>query len=119
MKLLYGITGDIPLDYLTLKGAPTGLDMMTDIKSLSQFYFMPKKALNNKGRLENINNLKGYYDHVNRDSGIYFGEVNRKNLLIKEQIATIDMNPFGEPMKRNVQTETEALQAFKENVLGC
>ena len=119
MKLLYGITGDIPLDYLTLKGAPTGLDMMTDIRSLSQFYFMPKKALNNRGRLENIDNLKGYYDHVNRDSGIYFGEVNRKNLLIKEEIATIDMNPFGEPMKRNVQTETEALQAFKENVLGC
>jgi hypothetical protein len=119
MKLLYGVTGDLPLDYLTLKGAPSGFDKLLDIRNLAQFYFMPRKALNNRGKLQNVKTLKDYYDNVKGNSGIYFGGLEKKNLLVKEEIATIDRNSTGGNIERNELNEAEVIQLFHENVLGC
>ena len=119
MKLLYGVTGDISLDYLALRGAPVGTDMLLDIKKMAEFYFMPNKALNSRGKLRNIESLKSYYGFVRRDAKIYFGDLADKNMLVRDKLPTIDMNPFGKAMEKNVETGEHAKQRWRNNVLGC
>ena len=119
MKLLYGVTGDLSLDYLSLKGAPAKIDQLLDIKNMARFYFMPNKVLNSRGKLENIKDLKGYYNHVKRNDKIYFGDLSEKNMLVKDKVSSIDMNPFGSPIERNVETGEQAKQVFRDNIMGC
>ena len=120
MKLLYGVTGDIALDYLSLRGAPGKFDKLLDIRNMAQFYFMPNKVLNNRGKLENVNNLRDYYGHVKREAKIYFGEMADKNLLVKDKISSIDMNPTGKAgLDRNVETSEQAKQEFRNNIMDC
>ena len=120
MKLLYGVTGDIALDYLSLRGAPGKFDKLLDIRNMAQFYFMPNKVLNSRGKLENVNNLRDYYGHVKRDARIYFGEMSDKNLLVKDKISSIDINPTGKAgLDRNIETGEEAKQVFRNNIMDC
>lgn len=103
VKLMYGVTGDVALDYLSLKGAPLGLDMLYDIKKLSEFYFMPKKVLNSQGKMRNIKSLKSYYGFVKRNSSVYFGTMNEKNLLHRKEIPLYDTDPYGGVLSRGVE----------------
>ena len=119
LKLLYGVTGDLSLDFLALKGAPAGVDKLLDIKNMAQFYFMPNKALTSRGKLRNIKDLRSFYGFVKKDAKIFFGDLAEKNMIVKEKLPTIDMNPFGSPIKRNVETGEQAKQAFRNNVLDC
>ena len=119
MKLLYGVTGDLSLDYLSLKGAPAKIDQLLDIKNMARFYFMPNKVLNSRGKLENVKDLKGYYDSVKKDGKIWFGDLSEKNMLVKDKVSSIDMNPFGSPIERNVETGEQAKQVFRDNIMDC
>ena len=119
MKLLYGVTGDLSLDYLSLKGAPAKIDQLLDIKNMAKFYFMPNKVLNSRGKLENVNNVKDYYDSVKRNGKIWFGDLSEKNMLVKDKVSSIDMNPFGSPIERTVETGEQAKQVFRDNIMDC
>ena len=119
MKLLYGISGDLSLDYLSLKGAPAGVDQLLDIKNMAKFYFMPNKVLNSRGKIENVNNLRDYYNFVKKDANIYFGDLSNKNMLVKDKVSSLDINPFGSPIERTVETGEQAKQVFRDNIMGC
>ena len=80
---------------------------------------MPNKALNSRGKLRNINSLKSYYGFVKRNAKIYFGNLADENMLVRDKLPTIDMNPFGKAMERNVETGEHAKQRWRNNVLGC
>ena len=103
VKLMYGVTGDVALDYLSLKGAPLGLDMLYDIRKLSEFYFMPKKVLNSQGKMRNIKSLKSYYGFVKRNSSVYFGTLNEKNLLHRKEMPLYDTDPYGGVLSRGIE----------------
>ena len=119
MKLLYGVSGDLSLDYLSLKGAPAGVDQLLDIKNMAKFYFMPNKVLNNRGKIESVGNLRDYYNFVKKDANIWFGDLSEKNMLVKDKVSSLDINPFGSPISRNVETGEQAKQIFRDNIMGC
>jgi hypothetical protein len=119
MKLLYDVTGDLSLDYLSLKGAPAGIDKLLDIKNMAKFYFMPSKVLNSRGKIESVGNLRDYYNFVRKDTKIWFGDLSEKNMLVKDKISSLDINPFGSPIERNVETGEQAMQIFRDNIMGC
>ena len=40
-------------------------------------------------------------------------------MLVKDKISSIDMNPFGSPIERTVETGEQAKQVFRDNILKC
>ena len=111
----YGVTGDISLDYMSLKGAPLGMDKLLDIRRLADFYFKPRKVINSRGQQRNINNLESYYGFVRNNAKIYFGETSEKNLLNSE-IPHVDVRDSfgGEFNDRRIQTADEKMNSFNE-----
>ena len=114
VKLLYGVTGDVALDYLSLKGAPLGLDKLYDIKKLSEFYFAPKKVLNSRGQMRNVKSLKSYYGFVKRNASVYFGSLAERDLLIRKDIPLLDSDPYGGVYSRTIEDANMMKQIARE-----
>jgi len=109
IKQYYGITGiDISLDYLSMRGAPTGYDTLYDIRQLADFYFRPSKVLNSRGKMRSVKDLKSYYGFVKRNASVFFGEASEKDMLVGKDVPHIDINPYGG--KVSVDESTASLE---------
>ena len=113
VRSLYGVTGDIALDYLSLKGAPVGLDKLFDIRRMADFYFKPRAVLNNQGRLRNVSNLSSYYGFVRNNAKVYFGDLSEGNIL-RSDVSRKDVNDFGGSFDRRVETAEDMKQIVKD-----
>ena len=40
-------------------------------------------------------------------------------MLVKDKVSSIDMNPFGSSIERNVETGEGAKQVFRDNIMKC
>ena len=109
LKQYYGITGiDISLDYLSMRGAPTGYDTLYDIRQLADFYFRPSKVLNSRGKMRSVKDLKSYYGFIKRNASVIFGEASEKDMLVGKDVPHIDINPYGG--KVSVDNSTASLE---------
>ena len=96
IKKYYSITGaDVALDWLNMRGAPIGYDRLYDIRALADFVFKPTKALNSRGKLRSVKDLKSYYGFTKRNAKLFFGELAQTDMLTGTDVPHIDINPFG------------------------
>ena len=113
---LYGVTGDVALDYLSLKGAPLGWDQLLDVRRMADFYFKPRKVLNSKEKMRNASNLKSYYGFVRNNAKIYFGKTSDGN-MIQRDIPHVDVRTqTGSGFyDRHIKSSEEKVEQFKDN----
>ena len=82
---------------------------------MADFYFKPRKVINNRGQQRNINNLKSYYGFVRNNAKIYFGETSEKN-LINSEIPHIDVTEYngGDFSSKRIATSDDKMDSFTE-----
>ena len=110
------MTGDVALDYLSLKGAPLGWDQLLDVRRMADFYFKPRKVLNSKEKMRNASNLKSYYGFVRNNAKIYFGKTLDGN-MIQRDIPHVDVRTqTGSGFyDRHIKSSEEKVEQFKDN----
>ena len=109
----YGVTGEISLDYMSLKGAPLGLDRLFDIRKMAEFYFKPSKVINSQGYTRNISDLSSYYGFVKNNAKVYFGETSDRN-LIHSELPHRDVSDYhgGEMNSQRIRTAEDKNSEF-------
>ena len=76
-----GLTGDIALDYINYKAPSLGMELLGDLRLITDLDFIPSNALTRSGHVVPIRDWNDFMRHKKHQAAMIFGDSSNKNIF--------------------------------------
>ena len=104
-----GLTGNVALDYISLKIPQENMGLAGSLKALINMDFIPSRALTNRGILTRVSGLNQFYRLSENRARMFFGDVKDGRSVITGDKVPMMKEIYGSENRPDIYTERDQL----------